>query len=120
MKRLQTTEKQSSRKKQGIPAIGKKVKIRKMRALKLMILFKSFPGDNSKILYCNTTLLDVAEPGKRRRNFRGRISKPEETPHSTEGSRQECEKAITNPKQEQQMTVLLNAAEEKKSSTSSG
>lgn len=60
MKRLQITEKQSLRKKWDIPSISRKVKIGKLRALKLMLLFKIFPNDNSRILHCNTILLDVA------------------------------------------------------------
>lgn len=38
------------------------MKTRKLRVLKLMLLFTIFLSDNSKIFYCNSTLLDVADP----------------------------------------------------------
>lgn len=50
------------RRKQNIQSVRKKVKTRQLRVLKLMLLFTIFLSHKSKIFYCNSTLLDVADP----------------------------------------------------------
>lgn len=50
------------RKKQNIQSVRKKVKTRQLRVLKLILLFTIFLSDSSKIFYCNSTLLEVADP----------------------------------------------------------